>query len=35
MKYPKGKKYASNSDERETLFPAALDAENKFQENSK
>ncbi len=29
MKYPKERKYGSNSDERETLFPAVFDLENK------
>lgn len=29
MKYPKKRKFGSNSDEKETLFPSAFDLENK------
>lgn len=32
MKIPQGKKYAANSDERETLFPQQFDYEHKFDE---
>lgn len=35
MKYPKGKKYGSNSDEKETLLPNQYDLESRFEETVK
>ena len=35
MKYPKERKYGSNSDERESLFPEQFDLQNKNTEISK
>lgn len=32
MKYPKGKKYASNTDEKETFLPSQYDLETKYDE---